>query len=1254
MKQEILWTVLPKGVSQDGSTLHLSVLASPRLDTGGSDKLLADFSDFVDWPDHALKFHIQFNNDPPVKVKVDKADNKLWQALFPPTETLVRAFETADLSKRKIHSFPVENLMGFLKGLYSSVAVNSPDTLPHILDLAARGASSIRTVDGKGDKFSNMDTQLENQLVEMFYDNGHALTAIPPGPPQPQMDYFRAKYFHRFRGRNFSDPVEKPELDFHQALTLLGSHPFLMKKLGLLFDVDVPFAGQAANGTVQMANAEVDFNYDMKSVKTRYELDVSKHRFITAAGPNAETKHGMLHLKDNYSLQQVDVDGAALKAIDYANQLYMRLADRLHTLDSPTEDGLPALRTAGISVVRSGRAGRLSTHFQSITKNSDDLNANNQPDLWAEDVTRGYRVDIEDSSGKWRSLCQRNAKYVVGRYDGTPTTFKSDNEEGLATASVSQDTDPTNTDLFLHEALFHWDGWSLVAPRPGGVIQQDVTDHHEDLDSEGYASNPSETSLDIQISAKPVKNSLPRLRFGQTYRLRARAVDVAGYSEPLSSTDDSEASEPLTYRRFEPIEPPAVAIVSEKAIEGLIGESATRVAIRSYNETPAEDSDVSVEIAERLLSPPRTAVGVIEQYGHLDTPSGLNGSAVMWQRLADMDDFDNGATVPDVLKPADVPAEVPYLWDPFVDAAVLRDVPGAGGALTEVSFDSGPDWWQAKPFRIAAIEGNNPPSWDATQRVLTVELPKATIAKVRFSSKFKATELDKLAIWKWMEEEAFDAEQVSKLQQLAENGQHWMLTPYRELTLVHAVQQPLANPHIDTLSPDKLKIGDTFATVSGDVSLHAASSGKLDLLASWSEPTGYGFERREANDHVFDLPVPTQQDDLMPWGNRRHEFGDTKYRKVSYYTRATTRFRDYFPQTLTADELSRPALSELPPFSDAHVHVCDVLNSARPLAPNILYIIPTFGWEDDDDERGHFSRRQGGVRVYMEQPWFSSGDGELLGVVIKPVGGDNCSAEHPDPKENNLPVQVSEKYKSLVTQWGRDPIWLSGPTHQVPAAEKFTRNVAVQYDLSLAEKANAAVAVAGHAVGFDEERQLFYCDIDIDAGDSYYPFVRLALARYQPKSIHQAELSRVVMTDYAQFAPDRIARVARDIKDASKLQVMVSGTGYRKNASFNCTSTLEARLERYLGPSAGDIGWVPVSLDPVTLENVQALKTLSAWEGVLELPQHSADTRFRVVIEEYENFVSDVPQADLPDEGGAFGLGRQRRLVYSDAVEIEL
>ena len=49
----------------------------------------------------------------------------------------------------------------------------------------------------------------------------------------------------------------------------------------------------------------------------------------------------------------------------------------------------------------------------------------------------------------------------------------------------------------------------------------------------------------------------------------------------------------------------------------------------------------------------------------------------------------------------------------------------------------------------------------------------------------------------------------------------------------------------------------------------------------------------------------------------------------------------------------------------------------------MLYAVPTFGWQQSADNGTLTStRRGGGVRVYLGRSWWSSGEGELLGVVL--------------------------------------------------------------------------------------------------------------------------------------------------------------------------------------------------------------------------------------------------------------------------------
>ena len=55
------------------------------------------------------------------------------------------------------------------------------------------------------------------------------------------------------------------------------------------------------------------------------------------------------------------------------------------------------------------------------------------------------------------------------------------------------------------------------------------------------------------------------------------------------------------------------------------------------------------------------------------------------------------------------------------------------------------------------------------------------------------------------------------------------------------------------------------------------------------------------------------------------------------------------------------------------------------------------------------TRLGNGLRVWLDRPWFSSGDGELLGVVLF---GDGA-------RFTDIPARMLP----MVTQWGIDPLW---------------------------------------------------------------------------------------------------------------------------------------------------------------------------------------------------------------------------------------
>jgi len=235
---------------------------------------------------------------------------------------------------------------------------------------------------------------------------------------------------------------------------------------------------------------------------------------------------------------------------------------------------------------------------------------------------------------------------------------------------------------------------------------------------------------------------------------------------------------------------------------------------------------------------------------------------------------------------------------------------------------------------------------------------------------------------------------------------------------------------------------------------------------------------------------------------------------------------------------------------------------------------------------------------------------------------------------------------------------------KVPLAEQFTKAATIGKNLSISEvkateePAGPKVAVAGHKVEYDETRQLWYCDITIDPGAAYYPFIRLALARYQPKSVQNAHLSRVVLADFAQLAPDRTAIVTHS--SPTSLKVAVTGTGVYQGSSLGPkTSEVEISLEERRQGVSDDLGWLPVPNSTVALTPHDYSALTTTWVGDITLPQASPG-KYRLVIKEYERYAVDkAPDA----EGGAAPvavtgisarpLPTDRRLVYANTLVLQ-
>ena len=245
----------------------------------------------------------------------------------------------------------------------------------------------------------------------------------------------------------------------------------------------------------------------------------------------------------------------------------------------------------------------------------------------------------------------------------------------------------------------------------------------------------------------------------------------------------------------------------------------------------------------------------------------------------------------------------------------------------------------------------------------------------------------------------------------------------------------------------------------------------------------------------------------------------------------------------------------------------------------------------------------------------------------------------PDPQTSVL--------KDFVTQWGADPVWRSGPiTTVAPSPARFplrVRGAPVPYavpDLDPGEEGTdlppgpytvgpyrphdapveVAVDLAPHAVGYDPDRRLWYADIVINPGDTYFPFIRLALARYQPQAVTGAHLSSVVLAEFVQLTPDRLLIVS-DAPSADRRVRRVAVHGVTPEAAPQSPRAGEIRLElQTLVPGADEtLGWSTVEQGrPLAAGPGQLVRRSPLARGMFHLGRERLDERQRALLVEAE------------------------------------
>jgi hypothetical protein len=1237
LRLTIKWLILPNGLSADGQDLVFSVFAAPALagnETGGP-LTLASFPDLLDWPGTlaGVDFGVEFDGSGQrvtARLLPRSRSSAAWQSLFAATTTVL-PFLGEDLTGRPVMTFSSGSVLETLRHSYARLVVDAIDDLPLIAPMAPAPASGEQP-------FAAVATALQHPVMRALLSGREARAATfrtlasnattragsPTGMIEmlaagaagdgPSGEIVKAVAFHAAQEAS-PPPAPDPgqaaadraallgSVDFHKIISSLNEHPALLRHLGLVFDVAVPRSATAkTSGTVRLLPRWTSRFPSTASQKAdlplwvAWQLDPAAALPFTAAAAGLP---GVLDVGSNspFSVHPMALDSAMLQAVAMVSALPA----------GGTHSAPPAVRSGGLTVTHADRGQAVHADLAAATQGG--RGATPQSALHAEDVVRCYRLDVSDADhAGWFSLHARQVRYTKGDSALIDPVLDEGSHHPSATGpAVAPGAEPgASAPIYLHESFVRWDGWSLSAPRPGRSLGVDPSgpdpDRPETMPQR--TTNDPLTQAGLRIETRVQPRTLPRLRFGHRYQVRVRTVDLAGNGIDLATANALWQQPSVTVRpsghqvvpaalgspatlfaRFEPVSPPVIIQATPEP------QSMHRLVVRSATDDPA----LEVASAECRLYAPKGSVELAERHGRFDDAIG---SADLARIQAS---YDVAARESGVLPDAGSD-ELPYLPDPLSIGVAMAGAPGIVAGTTPGIEWRGSSWDRPKPvtLRVQVNDLHFQPAPDIDQDALsvTIKLDPARRATLRISSLIP--DGTPFGLMDWLGEDAINSEldedTKRRLRRAIDDSRHVMFTPWEEIEVIHAVQRPLAAPDLQSEPDVARKPGDTDFQPNSTLVREPLSTGTVQLNASWTDVVDDPAVRFEAPADGAPMPwlrpvssvvgstaldEPELVEGVVPLMPRtdlyfpgsvmpRLQFSDTRRRTVTLTAVAMSRFADEFPELAgQPEQFTRTGTAA----------VAVVQSTARPPAPAVADVVPVVSTGAVSLSTGTLVREGGWVRVWLERPWFVTGEGEMLGVVVM----------------DQTPAGPADHMYDYVSLAGRDAAHTGGPIAGL-RAENLVNAVAVEQGVMLPEpvarfgvRQTHKVSVAQFAPEFDFTSQRWFADIRISQlGAAYFPMVRLAVVRYQPNSVaaplssgflstHQYFVSPVVTLDPIPLFPDRQLKVTKVIKPThALLQLELSGTPYVATSSL--TSQRDAKAPALARVTARPRTRIPIAL----------------------------------------------------------------------------
>lgn len=1215
------------------------------------------------------------------------------------------------------------------------------------------------------------------------------------GATGTEVDAFRGVTFLRTSsGQWAARPLEQQ--DFHSIVSGFGSYPILLRRLGLIYDLEFEASllpGQNENfqllvepvlqTEVEVARPNFSAHVGWSSCTTgeffsETSSGVTFRSFCMASEVEGDaTSFGGFQVLNprklnrqatvGFSLQ--DTDAAIHKVIDKAiadgapadpNSLDNRLNPysserRILAPGSPLaatgdpnaveiegEFRQPASRSTGISIFLDQDGSRSVEQYQRSLSRSAMLGTaigaqsiwpadlSSAPVSFRDDVTAGWKIDVfvagddvTEDAQKWYSLSDRQIKLNFLDNSELGQYLAPSDASWTEKAGVSEVDESGGLQLRISDYNFRIDQWSNLSTRHPSKAVPELGDGGETW----------ERSVSLNVTTEAVAYSQAKIRYGRTYTFRASLRDLAGNgihfdyaNASMSSLDTPLAkavvSEPITYRRLDPISPPVLYALQPPGPGSKVPESRTGNGAQENTSVGPDQSDIliirsgasvpaSLGSGEWFIMPPDTDFQEAEAAGIMD---GFSDPDVAYEVLERYDGKLPDAYDSEFLSSVRWPSGqfgTPYLPDGYAAGATFCFLPGAErqssfgtfanransviGRSRQLNFDlrktitSGRRPF-SRPFRLQLRSGSRANT--KTGRDLVVELPPGEQQLVKVSCYPDAERLNhfELAHQSLNFDSDFyvqtqGAELINTLkdnfanaQSTFQSGLVYQVSPSKLVRMIHAVPKPINKP----VFSEKLRItnrvtgGNAVVMEDPELNLHRVSTGKIDIFVEWDDfldlPGVQEFPVvRKERRHCFACDVPLPDCTIAPDETHstfdvggRHGFPSNKHLQVNYVARATTRYKEYFGEDITGDPDNLIEDSE--PSCDIQV-----LNTAPPPKPEVVYILPSFFWENsvDVDQSSSSSKRTAGFTIFMKRGWFKSGRDERLAVVLQsdvegasnpeidpvPVtvwGSDptiydknpikrqpvlrDCLSAVEWVKACRVPTEGESDGASSslpeVTKCGsrgaqclvaaRDGVPLPPPVLEgqvdgnlgAAGEDDFlpkNRN-ADSYGPDLLLDDELRVDIAAYDVACDFRKDLLYAHVELESPGAYTPFVRFALARYQRNSAKYCALSSITYVDYVQLAPDRAVTIADDsggLSDTRLVSVMGPGRG---DESIGFRTNV---LRVYRLTERGVAEQYPLEVSGKWLQ-MEGDKSVFHWQFELQTP---SGTQYLIEEHEFEN-----------------------------------